>query len=161
MADIEDDIDFGEICDEGCYVPQECCNRGDQEIPNTDIINNYTVIAHKDGLNKCGRYREFLVNLHRDGSWSFTFKNGEPLNQDQIQNYCQEISGAQEMLSSYRQWILRGRGLGIWDYTSRNRAGGDGAIQDNDTIYYPSGILNSNTGSCSIKGQANLNVRPI
>lgn len=155
---MDDDLDelFGDI--QG-YVPPECC---EPEMPvenSNPVIKNFVVLAHGDSDDRCGD-RRFTVNLHQDGSWSFTFSNGEALTQQQINFYCAEIAGAQSKLANERRWEINGRGLGVWD-PANNIAGSDGAISDNGTQYQQTGVFNSSLGpSCNIAGPINVN-RPI
>jgi hypothetical protein len=152
------ELDFGEIYD--CNIPKECCNKCNKNKKQDGIVSNHKIIAHLDDKTECERYKEFTVNLHRDGSWSFNFTNGEKLSNEQIQNYCSEITGAQALLTAQRQWRLRGRELGVWDFRYNSGAGSDGANEDNNTIYRPAGSGNYGKGPCSIQGPADLNVRP-
>lgn len=156
-----EDFDFGDICDEHCHVPKECCKDEKISKPDDHVISNYVLIAHNGNKDACGYYRKFTVNLHRSGSWSFTYTNGKYLTQEEIQLYCKEISGAQSLLVTRKQWNLRGRGIGVWDFKYNSGAGSDGANQDNNTKYYPSGFMsNTENNGCSILGKADLNVRP-
>lgn len=142
------ELDFGEIHG---YIPDECCIKEEEPINNNDIIANFVLFAYDDEKDECGMDRKFTVNLHRDGSWSFTFTNGEPLNDEQISNYCSSITGAQNKLMNERKWKLNGRGLGIWD--TNKLAGTDGSIQDTNTNYLNQGSYKSN---CSIFQKVNL-----
>jgi len=146
------ELDFGEI--QG-VIPPGCCDDNPQVINESDIVSNYVILAHLDDKDRCSKDRKFMVNLHRNGTWSFTFSNGEQLTDEQVNQYCSEIAGAQSKLTNERRWILNGRGLGVWDQ-SRNLAGSDGAVSDDNTQYLPSGGKTYNQSSCSILGQANL-----
>lgn len=140
MSDINDvDIDemFGEI--KG-YVDPKCCVDSETSTNNNQIISNFPILAHLDNKDLCMNDRKFFVNLHLDGSWSFTFSNGDSLTEEQKQSYCREISGAQSKLLNERKWFLNGKGLGVWDNFGQkvNKS----ITVDQNTQYFNSGTFN-------------------
>lgn len=153
-------LDFGEIHG---YTPPECCEDNSSTITSSPVWRQFVLIAYKEKQDKCGRFPKFSVNLHKDGIWSFTFLNGVSLSESQKTTYCVEISGAQSRLRTWREWELRGKGLGVWDFTRNRLADGDAAIEDNNTNYFPLGTTGSsnNPQECQIQESIDLNnIRP-
>lgn len=160
MSDSLPPLDFGEIHG---YRPPECCQATEEEVDISPVWRNFVLIAYKEPTDACGRHPPFSVNLHQDGSWSFTFLNGVSLTDTQKQTYCVEITGAQSRLQTWREWELRGKGLGVWDFSRNRMAGDDAAIEDNNTRYFPLGATGSSQDpqSCQIQGTVDFSdIRP-
>ena len=143
--------------DYGPVVPPGCCDdsaeTGEVESP---IRSNFVILARDDPKVCLCKDRKFTVNLHKDGSWSFTFTNGDSLTEEQIQEYCQEIAGAQSLLESQERWRMHGRGLGQWDPDQNFGFAENGAVADSGTVFFPSGRSNGTGDSCSIQPSVNF-----
>lgn len=151
---MDNDLDdlFGEIHG---YVDPKCCNASENNKNDNQIILNYPILAHLDEKDACNNDRKFFVNLHLDGSWSFTFSNGESLTESQKQSYCNEISGAQSKLYNERKWFLNGKGLGVWDNFGQkvNKS----ITVDSNTKYFNNGNFNDfGEKTCKILPSADL-----
>lgn len=139
-----EEYDFGPI------IPPGCCNDDIIVIDTSPVRLNFVLFAYKNPP-LCGcKYRKFTVNLHMDGTWSFTFTNGDSLSQEEIKLYCREIAAAQSLLETKETWRARGRNLGLWDYKQFGSKG-DGAVSTTPT-YFPAGRGNNSFGpnGCSI-----------
>lgn len=163
-----EDLDFGPIVDEvEAYIPDECCDDLDfGEITAGDIVEdtinsnpirrNYTIIAYKEFDSENCQDRRFTVNMHTDGSWSYTYTNGEFLEQEETDFYCNEIRAAQSYLETQENWFNQGKGLGKWNFGQNpGAANGSGAHSGNGTVYFPAGRSNDSfggsNGSCSVQ----------
>jgi hypothetical protein len=118
------DLDFGPI-----NVPDECCEDTTTEDTDSPVLLNYQIIAYLNGQNVCQDYRKFTVNLHTDGSWSYTYLNGESLSQEEINAYCDEINGVKAKLENDQRWKESGSGLNLWNPEQ--------ADSEDSTLYSP------------------------
>jgi len=144
--------DYGPIC------PDECDDDSSSSSSFIPVRLSYVIIARaSDPVCSC-RDRKFTVNLHRDGSWSFTFTNGEFLSIEEQDFYCKEISAAQSLLEGRERWRRLGKNIGLWDPETNFGATGTGARADDGTVYFPGGRSDDsfNSNKCSTQPPSNM-----
>lgn len=131
--------------DFGPVYPDECCDNNSETVNNESPVKlNFVLIAFDDGD------RKFTVSLHQNGTWSFSFTNGDPFPEELRNKYCSQISAAQSKLEALERWRRNGRDIGIWDPDRNFGTPGSGG----KVTYFPAGSSGSNGGDCSILPKA-------